>query len=214
MTLLTIQKDFRHEIIIEKSRFICTLKKVSSEEEAAEKLKEIKKEFSDANHNCSAYLIGENGEFQRSSDDGEPSGTAGIPILEVLRKRHLHNVLAVVTRYFGGVKLGAGGLIRAYGKSISEAIDAAGIAEKQLFSFYSFEEDPEKAGKTLNILYTQETFSVAEIDYNEKTVFILRMKEEDKKQIHQSLQNLLMKEFDFSLVRQEYIEVPLTTDSL
>lgn len=181
MTLLTIQKDFRHEIIIEKSRFICTLKKVSSEEEAAEKLKEIKKEFSDANHNCSAYLIGENGEFQRFSDDGEPSGTAGIPILEVLRKRHLHNVLAVVTRYFGGVKLGAGGLIRAYGKSISEAIDAAGIAEKQLFSFYSFEEDPEKAGKTLNILYTQETFSVTEIDYNEKTVFILRMKEEDKK---------------------------------
>lgn len=214
MILLTIQKDFRHEIIIEKSRFICTLKKVSSEEEAAEKLKEIKKEFSDANHNCSAYLIGENGEFQRSSDDGEPSGTAGIPILEVLRKRHLHNVLAVVTRYFGGVKLGAGGLIRAYGKSVSEAIDAAGIAEKQLFSFYSFEEDPEKAGKTLNILYNQETFSVAEIDYNEKTVFIIRMKEEDKKQIHQSLQNLLMKEFDFSLVRHEYIEVPLTSDSL
>lgn len=105
MTLLTIQKDFHQEIIIEKSRFICTLKKVSSEEEATEKLKEIKKEFSDANHNCSAYFIGENGEIQRSSDDGEPSGTAGIPILEILRKRHLHNVLAVVTRYFGGIKL-------------------------------------------------------------------------------------------------------------
>lgn len=214
MSLLTIQKDFRHEIIIEKSRFICTLKKVSSEEQALENLKEIKKEFNDANHNCPAYLIGENGEFQRSSDDGEPSGTAGIPMLEVLRKRHLHNVLAVVTRYFGGIKLGAGGLIRAYGKSVSEAIDAAGIAEKQLFSFYAFEEEPEKSGKTLNILYAQEAFSIAEISYDEKTLFVLRMKEKEKEQIHQSLQNLLMKEFEFSLVHHEYIEVPLTPDSL
>lgn len=214
MSLLTIQKDFRKEIIIEKSRFICTLKKVSSEEEALKDLKEIKKEFNDANHNCSAYLIGENGEFQRSNDDGEPSGTAGTPILEVLRKRDLHNVLAVVTRYFGGIKLGAGGLIRAYGKSVSEAIDAAGIAEKQLFSFYSFEEDAERSGKTLNILYAQEAFSIADINYGEKTFFVLRMKEEEKEQIHQSLKDLLMKEFDFSLVRHEYVEVPLTSDFL
>lgn len=213
MALLTIQKDFRQEIIIEKSRFICTLRKISSEEEAIEKLKEIKKEFGDASHNCFAYIVGENGEIQRSSDDGEPSGTAGIPMLEVLRKRHLHNVLAVVTRYFGGVKLGTGGLIRTYGKSVNEAIEVAGIAEKQLFSFYSFEEDPLKSGKTLHLLYTQEAFSVAEINYSEKTFFVLRMKEEDKEQILLSLQNLLLKEFDFSLVCQEYVEVPLTFGS-
>lgn len=96
---------------------------------------------------------------------------------------------------------------------MSEAIDAAGIAEKQLFSFYSFEEEPERSGKTLNILYTQEFFSVAEINYNEKTLFILRMKEEDKDQIHKTLQDLLMKDFDFYLVRQEYIEIPLTSNS-
>lgn len=211
MTLLTIQKNFRQEIVIEKSCFICTLRKVSSEEEAVENLKEIKKEFIDANHNCSAYLIGENGELQRSNDDGEPSGTAGLPILEVLRKRRLHNVLAVVTRYFGGIKLGAGGLIRAYGTSVSEAIVASGIAEKQLFSFYSFEEDPQKSGKTLNILYAQENFSVAEIKYSEKTSFILRMKEKHKEQINQTLQNLLMKEIPLSLVNQEYVEVPLAS---
>ena len=112
----TIQKDCRTEIVIEKSRFICTLKKVSSEVEAQEFIKSTKKEFWDATHNCSAYII--NDMQQRSSDDGEPSGTAGVPMLEVLRKKNLTGVAAVVTRYFGGIKLGAGGLVRAYTNSV------------------------------------------------------------------------------------------------
>ena len=94
----TIEKDCRTEIVIEKSRFICTLKKVSSEVEAQEFIKSTKKEFWDATHNCSAYII--NDMQQRSSDDGEPSGTAGVPMLEVLRKKNITGVAAVVTRYF------------------------------------------------------------------------------------------------------------------
>gem|GEM_PF-6923999 len=110
--MYTIRTDYRDETVIEKSRFICTLKKVSSETEAQDFIKAVKKEFWDATHNCSAYIIDELA--QRSSDDGEPSGTAGLPMLEVLRKNQLSGVAAVVTRYFGGIKLGAGGLVRVY----------------------------------------------------------------------------------------------------
>ena len=99
--MFTIVKDFRQEIVIEKSRFICTLKKVQSEAETQEFIKAIKKEFWDATHNCSAYIVDDMA--QRSSDDGEPSGTAGLPMLEVLRKNKLTNTAAVVTRYFGGI---------------------------------------------------------------------------------------------------------------
>ena len=126
---LTIAKDIRTEQVISKSRFICSLKKVKTEEEAQEFIKAVKKEFWDATHNCSAYVIDE--QHQRSSDDGEPSGTAGMPMLGVLRKQELQQVAAVVTRYFGGIKLGAGGLVRAYAGSVAQAVEAAGLAQKE-----------------------------------------------------------------------------------
>ena len=116
--------------MIEKSRFICSLKKVHSEAEAQEFIKAVKKEFWDATHNCSAYIVDDMA--QRSSDDGEPSGTAGIPMLEVLRKNGLTETAAVVTRYFGGIKLGAGGLVRAYSGSVAGAVKEAGLAQKIL----------------------------------------------------------------------------------
>ena len=130
MNLYTISCDFQHEIVIEKSRFICTLKKVATEEEAQEFIKEIKKKYWDATHNCSAYTIGENDQIQKADDDGEPSGTAGRPILEVIKKNNLKNVAIVVTRYFGGIKLGAGGLIRAYSKSATIGIETATIVTR------------------------------------------------------------------------------------
>ena len=133
MKLYTIVRDYQHEIIIEKSRFICTLKKVSTEEEAQDFIKETRKKYWDATHNCSAYIVGENTAAQRSNDDGEPSGTAGLPMLEVLRKNNLHNVAAVVTRYFGGIKLGAGGLIRAYGHAAVLGLNEASILEMTPF---------------------------------------------------------------------------------
>ncbi|NEW62680.1 YigZ family protein [Granulicatella sp. zg-ZJ] len=122
-----IAKDGEAELIIRASRFICALKKIDTEEEALAFIQEKKKEHKKATHNCSAFLIGEHDHIQRAHDDGEPSGTAGVPMLEVLKKNNLHNVVAVVTRYFGGVKLGAGGLIRAYSSAVSNALNHVGI---------------------------------------------------------------------------------------
>lgn len=126
---ITIKNDFIFEEEFKKSRFICHLKRVTSEEEARDFITSIKKQHHKANHNVSAFTIGEHQEIQRSSDDGEPSGTAGVPMLEILKKRELTNLVAVVTRYFGGIKLGAGGLIRAYAGSVNHAIDAVGLVK-------------------------------------------------------------------------------------
>lgn len=118
-----------HSITIKKSEFIALLYRVSSEEEAKEIIKQVRKEHPKARHVCSAMILGGETPVQRSNDDGEPAGTAGLPILEVLRKREMENVLAIVVRYFGGILLGAGGLIRAYVESVSECLDLAELTE-------------------------------------------------------------------------------------
>ncbi|GAA1460063.1 YigZ family protein [Nocardiopsis exhalans] len=127
----TIRRGGEHEIEIKKSRFICAMARVDSEEAARAFIAERRKEHWSANHNCTAYVLGEDGGVQRSSDDGEPAGTAGVPMLEVLRHRRITDAVAVVTRYFGGTKLGAGGLIRAYGNSVSAAIEEFGLLERR-----------------------------------------------------------------------------------
>ena len=129
MTYKTIRTNGCFEEEIKKSRFICFLKRVSNETEAKDYIAQIKKEHYKANHSCSAMIIGDNSDTKRSSDDGEPSGTAGIPMLSVLEKQELTNLVAVVTRYFGGVKLGTGGLIRAYSGTVSKALTAVGLVE-------------------------------------------------------------------------------------
>ena len=121
----SVSKEFRHEYIVDKSRFITTISPCTTEEEAQAFISRINKEFWDATHNCTAYALGPKQEQQRSSDNGEPSGTAGKPMLEVLKKTGITNVAVVVTRYFGGIKLGAGGLIRAYSHSIAETLRLA-----------------------------------------------------------------------------------------
>lgn len=121
----TVSRQGSKEIVIKKSRFIGHAKPVATEEEAAAFIEEIKKLHWNATHNCSAYMIGERNEIQKQSDDGEPSGTAGKPILEVIRSQGLKNTAVVVTRYFGGIMLGAGGLIRAYTDGAVAAIEAA-----------------------------------------------------------------------------------------
>ncbi|HGF1449043.1 TPA: YigZ family protein [Streptococcus suis] len=125
----TIKDDGIVEEEIKKSRFICFMKRVTSEEEAREFINAIKKEHYKANHNCSAFVLGENMTIKRTSDDGEPSGTAGVPMLTVLENHQLTNVVAVVTRYFGGIKLGAGGLIRAYAGAVAKAVKEIGMVE-------------------------------------------------------------------------------------
>ena len=123
---VTIKDDGIVEVEIKKSRFICHLKRVKTEEEARDFINRIKKEHHKANHNCSCFILEEHGGIKRSSDDGEPSGTAGVPMLTVLEKHGLTDTVAVVTRYFGGIKLGAGGLIRAYAGSVAQAIEELG----------------------------------------------------------------------------------------
>lgn len=205
--MFTIVKDFRQEIVIEKSRFICTLKKVDSEAEAQEFIKAIKKEFWDATHNCSAYIVDEMA--QRSSDDGEPSGTAGLPMLEVLRKNKLTNTAAVVTRYFGGIKLGAGGLVRAYTNSVAEAVRVTGIAQKVLVSRFSFMYDLNDVGKILNILYQQQLFEIADVEYGLQAKVILKMKDSDKETAEAWLTESLNKVVQLEREGSEFIEVPL-----
>ena len=156
---ITIANEFRTEYIIEKSRFIATIAPVSTEEEAQAFIQRISKEFWDATHNCTAYAIGPRQEQQRSSDNGEPSGTAGKPMLEVLKKTAITNVAVVVTRYFGGIKLGAGGLIRAYSHSVAKAVQEGPkllIAPRQIVSLtidYSYFGSVERQLQTSGLPY-------------------------------------------------------------
>jgi uncharacterized YigZ family protein len=130
-------KQLAESIFIEKkSKFISYITPAYTEQEAVDFINSIKKKHYDASHNCSAFIIGEDGNTQRSSDDGEPAGTAGLPILEVLRKESLTNTVVVVTRYFGGIMLGAGGLIRAYTKGCADAVNAAGVMRLQPYEIY------------------------------------------------------------------------------
>ncbi|MFC6884448.1 MULTISPECIES: IMPACT family protein [Actinomadura] len=124
-----IKEAGSRELEIRRSRFVCTLARVRDEAEAVEFIARHRRAHRDATHNCTAYVVGERGEITKSSDDGEPAGTAGIPMLEVLVRRGLTGVVAVVTRHFGGVKLGAGGLVRAYGQAVAGAVDAVGVVE-------------------------------------------------------------------------------------
>ena len=144
MEYRTIKEDGQVQEEIKKSRFICHAKRVYSEEEARDFITAIKKEHYKATHNCSAFIVGERSEIKRTSDDGEPSGTAGVPMLGVLENHNLTNVCVVATRYFGGIKLGAGGLIRAYAGSVALAVKEIGIIEIK-----------EQAGIQIHMTYAQ-----------------------------------------------------------
>ena len=132
LLLSTIAGQTITELVVKKSRFITRVEHISSVDEAEAVIAAVRKQYWDARHNCTALVVGPGGDQQRSSDDGEPSGTAGIPMLEVLRHRGLTDVVAVVTRYFGGVLLGAGGLVRAYSTAVSEALDAATLVRREM----------------------------------------------------------------------------------
>jgi uncharacterized YigZ family protein len=163
----TVKGYGEHEIEIQRSRFIAYIQRAETEEEAQEFIQRIKKQNWNATHNCSAYMIGENDQIQKANDDGEPSGTAGVPILEVLKKKHLKDTVVVITRYFGGIKLGAGGLIRAYGKATSEGLTANGIVERKLMRVMHTTIDYTWLGKIENELRSS-VYQLKEIHYLDK----------------------------------------------
>ena len=174
------------EIIEKKSRFIATVKPVESEEEAVAFINEMKKKYWDARHNCSAFVIGANQELTRCSDDGEPAQTAGRPMLDVLLKEGITNVAVVVTRYFGGVLLGTGGLVRAYQKAVQEGLAASKIIEKREGFLLYINTDYNGIGK-LQYLFAQKEISILESEYAvdvKMTVLVpLERKEEIEKAV-------------------------------
>ena len=168
----TVKGYGESEIIIQKSRFLTYIKRVESEQQAQAFIEEIKAKHKSANHNCSAYLIGEHDSIQKANDDGEPSGTAGFPMLEVLKKQGLKDTVVVVTRYFGGIKLGGGGLIRAYGKATTEGLMAAQIVERRLHHLMKVSVDYTWLGKVENEIRSS-VYPLDRIDYSEAVELFL-----------------------------------------
>jgi len=144
---LTIARDGEAEIEVKRSRFLCTLVRVEEEHAARAVVERLRKQHWDARHHCSAFVLGPGGEVQRSSDDGEPAGTAGAPMLEVLRGREVSDVVAVVTRWFGGVLLGAGGLVRAYSDAVRVGLDEVGTLTRHLVVEHDLVVDHADAGR-------------------------------------------------------------------
>ncbi|GAA0930454.1 YigZ family protein [Streptomyces thermoalcalitolerans] len=148
----TVARAGVHEIEINRSRFLCALAPAATEQEAQEFIAAVRKEHADATHNCWAYVIGADASIQKASDDGEPGGTAGVPMLQMLLRREMRYVVAVVTRYYGGVKLGAGGLIRAYGGVVGETLDVLGTRTLRRYRIATVTVDHQRAGKVQNDL--------------------------------------------------------------
>lgn len=165
------------EIEIKKSRFICYLERVDSEEEAKAFILKVKKLHPNARHHCYAFVIGEHNEIQRSNDDGEPAGTAGVPILECLMNRNMQDIVAVVVRYFGGIKLGAGGLIRAYAKSVSNALNYATITKKELMKIYQVTFAYDLIGK-MDYYFRSNDIEVIDKEYENKVSYTCLCKDD------------------------------------
>ncbi|MFE4797147.1 YigZ family protein [Streptomyces sp. NPDC056708] len=174
----TVARAGVHETEINRSRFICALAPAATEQEAQDFVARIRREHPTATHNCFAYVIGADASVQKASDDGEPGGTAGVPMLQMLTRREMRYVVAVVTRYYGGVKLGAGGLIRAYGGAVGEALDELGTITRQRFRLATITVGHERAGKLENDLRATGR-SVREVRYAEAVVIEIGLPDAD-----------------------------------
>ena len=202
----TIKNDGQFEIVIKKSRFICHLKRIDSEEQAKDLIQVIKKEHWKATHNCVAYVIGDTQQIQRSNDDGEPSGTAGIPMLEVLKVKELHNVLAVVTRYFGGTELGAGGLIRAYSSSVSEALSHVGIVKGILQQEVKLTIEYPLHGKVSHFLEMHPEYTLKDTFFTDKVSLSIMTDDSKTNELKELLINLLSNQCVIELGDTDYVE--------
>ncbi len=174
----TIAAPGTHEIVVKKSRFLCTVTRAMSEDEARAAIERIRRRHWDANHNCSAYRLGPGGHLQCTSDDGEPAGTAGVPMLGALTRRDLTDTVAVVTRYFGGVLLGTGGLVRAYGQAVSAAIDVVGVVELRPRALIVVDADHADAGRLEHALRGA-GFALGPVTHADSVHFEVRLDEPD-----------------------------------
>ena len=211
MEYRTIRQDGQAQEEIKKSRFICHAKRVYSEEEARDFIAAIKKEHYKATHNCSAFIVGEKSEIKRTSDDGEPSGTAGVPMLGVMENHQVTNVCFVVTRYFGGIKLGAGGLIRAYAGSVALAIKEIGLIEIK-----------EQVGLRLKMSYSQyqnfDNFLKAEdliefdTEFTDLVATTIYINKQEKEPLEQKLIEFFNGKIQIDDRGLREVEIPLTVE--
>lgn len=201
----TVKEAGSHEIIIQKSRFIGYASRVNTEEEAQLFIQKIKKQHHDATHNCSAYIIGDRDDIQKTNDDGEPGGTAGIPMLEVLKKLSLKNTAVVVTRYFGGIKLGAGGLIRAYSSTTSETIKQIGIVKGELLQGYTVTIAYPLLGKVENAL--QHSLHIVDAkEYAEQVTLTVYVHTDALHSFEKDMINLTNDQIQLQQIGQKYVE--------
>lgn len=174
------------EVVEKKSRFIASVASVETPEEAAAFIESVKKKYWDARHNCSAYVIGKDGEYTRCNDDGEPPQTAGLPMLEVLLHSEVRNIVVVVTRYFGGTLLGTGGLIRAYGQTVKEALANSVIAEEVKGIMLTIRTEYTLLGKIQYIL-AQNNVEILDTVFENDVMLIIRFREEEFGRIEKEL---------------------------
>lgn len=193
-------------VVEKKSKFIASVYPVETVEQAEEILVKLRKKYYDARHNCFAYQIGEHNEFQKASDDGEPQGTAGKPILEVLKGEDLKNTLVCVTRYFGGTLLGTGGLVRAYGKAAKEGILDAGIIERRKISLFALQVPYTLSGK-VQYLLGEKGYTIRESTYLEEVKFLVEVLIDEKDYFCDWLTEQLNAAIVPQLVGEDFIEV-------
>ncbi|KOY82348.1 YigZ family protein [Lysinibacillus macroides] len=202
---LTVKGYGESEIIISKSRFLTYIERAETEEDAIAFIDSIKKRHQNATHNCSAYIIGEHDHIQKANDDGEPSGTAGVPMLEVLKKQSLKDTVVVVTRYFGGIKLGGGGLIRAYGKATTEGLMAAQIVERKLHHFMKVAIDYTWLGKVENEIRGS-SYTLEEIRYLEGVEIIVSVSKEEEEQFRNWITDITNGQATITFENAQFIE--------
>lgn len=196
----SIKEITEHELIIKKSSFLCTLIPCDDHQLANDIVKQYKEKYFDANHNCSAYIV--NG-HEKANDDGEPSKTAGMPMLNVLQKQELTNVIAIVTRYFGGIKLGAGGLTRAYTQSVAETLKVACIVEKQPINVYKISLDYTHTRKFEHLARTS-NIHIEAIEYEDKVIYTTYINEEA---FFDTIRDLTNNQYTKEFLYEVYVEV-------
>lgn len=202
---ITIKENSYDEFVEKKSTFITHLVRVTSEEEAREFIQKMKKKHYDATHVCSCYVVGDNNEITRANDDGEPSGTAGAPMLDVLVKNEIKNVCATVIRYFGGTKLGTGGLVRAYGGGVINALKNATLVERKDTLEIRLELDYSLNGK-IEYEIEKTNFIVNNLEYTDKIIYTIYVMEEDYDSFQSWIANLTNGQFKILSTHEKQLE--------
>lgn len=202
---ITIKENSYDEFVEKKSTFITHLIRVTSEEEAREFIQKMKKKHYDATHVCSCYVVGDNNEITRANDDGEPSGTAGAPMLDVLVKNEIKNVCATVIRYFDGTKLGTGGLVRAYGGGVINALKNATLVERKDALEIRLELDYSLNGK-IEYEIEKTNFIVNNLEYTDKIIYTIYVMEEDYDSFQSWIANLTNGQFKILSTHEKQLE--------